>query len=348
MKTIKKHNFKAAILFKSKTELHIKEIYTQEYLDYGQILVKMIYSSICGTQIKEIDAIQGRDKYLPHLLGHEGVAKVIEIGPGVQKVKVNDTVVLHWRKGSGIESATPKYFHKGKVINAGYVTTFNEKAIVSENRITKINENIDLSVAPLFGCSLTTGFGIIRNNAILGIGQSILIFGLGNIGIFATLGSQLQSANPIVGIDIDQKKINFAKKYGLDKGFIFNKEIYAQIMKKYPNLFDFVLDTTGNHKIIEMCYNLTKPNGKTILAGVPNIKNKTKLYTLPLHFGKKITGSHGGDTYPDNDINEYISILNKRKINLKKFIFKEFKFTEINNAIKLFRKGVNGKLLLKF
>ena len=262
--------------------------------------------------------------------------------------KKNDIVVLHWRKGSGIESATPKYFYRGKVINAGYVTTFNEKAIVSENRVTRITAKIDLSVAPLFGCSLTTGFGIIRNNAKLGIGQSILIFGLGNIGIFATLGSQLQSANPIVGIDIDQKKINFAKKYGLQKGFLYDESTYSQIVKIYPNLFDFVLDTTGNNKVIEMCYNLTKPNGKTILAGVPNVKHKTKIYTLPLHFGREITGSHGGDTQPDNDINDYINILYKKKVNLKKFIFKEFKFSEINKAIKLFRKGVNGKLLLKF
>ena len=87
MKTIKVNNFKAAILYKSKADLQIKEIYTQDYLDYGQILVKMIYSSICGTQVKEIDAVQGRDKYLPHLLGHEGVAEIIEIGPGVKKVK---------------------------------------------------------------------------------------------------------------------------------------------------------------------------------------------------------------------------------------------------------------------
>ena len=348
MKLIKEQSFNAAVLFKSGSPLQIKKIKSQSYLDYGQVLVEMKYSSICGTQIKEIDAVQGKDKYLPHLLGHEGVGKVVSTGNGVNKVKKNDIVILHWRKGSGIESATPKYFYKNKTINAGYVTTFNEKAIVSENRITKISKNFDLSVAPLFGCSLTTGFGIIRNNAKIGIGQSILIFGVGNIGLFSTLGSYLQSANPIVGVDVDSKKINFAKKYGLQKGYLYNNNIYQQIINDYPKLFDLVLDTTGNNKIIEMCYNLTKPKGKTILAGVPNIKHKTQIYTLPLHFGKEITGSHGGDTFPDKDINDYINLLQKRKINLKKFIYKEIKFSEINKAIDLFRKGVNGKLLLKF
>src|SRR3989338_3870233 len=125
---------KAAILVKQKAPLEIAEIELPQKLEYGQVLVRVLFSSICGAQLNEIDAVKGEDKYLPHLLGHEGSGMVEETGPGVTKVKKGDRVVMHWRKGDGIQSAVPHYLWGGKKVNAGWVTTFNEYAIVSENR----------------------------------------------------------------------------------------------------------------------------------------------------------------------------------------------------------------------
>ena len=85
----------------------IAEVELPERLDVGQVLVKVHYSGICGSQLGEIDGAKGEDKFLPHLLGHEGSGTVLEIGPGVRHVKAGDKVVLHWRKGLGIESPTP-------------------------------------------------------------------------------------------------------------------------------------------------------------------------------------------------------------------------------------------------
>ena len=99
-------------------------------LDVGQVLVKVEYSGICGSQIGEIDGVKGEDKFLPHLLGHEGSGCVVEIGAGVRKVSKNDKVVLHWKRGSGIESNTPSYISDIGEINAGWVTTFNQYAVV--------------------------------------------------------------------------------------------------------------------------------------------------------------------------------------------------------------------------
>ena len=101
---------KAAILIKNKEKLLIADIELPKKLSFGQVLVKIQYSGICGAQINEIDGVKGKDKYLPHLLGHEGSGIVEKIGEGVSSVKPGDHVVLHWRKGSGIESATPKFF----------------------------------------------------------------------------------------------------------------------------------------------------------------------------------------------------------------------------------------------
>ena len=130
----------------------------QKILKFGQVLVKIKYSGICGSQINEIDAVKGKDIYLPHLLGHEGSRIVEKIGLMVSKrFTKGDHVVPSLEKSFGIEAENPVYSWNGKKINAGKLTTFNEKAIVSENRLTKIPRKFNLKKAPLFGCAVTTG-----------------------------------------------------------------------------------------------------------------------------------------------------------------------------------------------
>src|SRR5215208_1273393 len=122
---------KAAILAQSRQPLIVDEITLPDELDVGQVLVKILYTSICGAQINEIEAAKGPDKFLPHLLGHEASGRVIEIGPGVAHVKPEDTVVLHWRPSQGIQSTPASYQWRGEKLNAGWVTTFNEYAVIS-------------------------------------------------------------------------------------------------------------------------------------------------------------------------------------------------------------------------
>src|SRR6267143_214934 len=148
---------RAAILTELGRPLALAEIRLPERLEAGQVLVHVHCSGICGSQLGEIDGAKGEDKFLPHLLGHEGSGKVLETGPGVRHVKPGDSVVLHWRKGRGIESATPAYDWDGRKVNAGWVTTFNEYGVVSENRLTAIPGDIDPELAALFGCAVTTG-----------------------------------------------------------------------------------------------------------------------------------------------------------------------------------------------
>ena len=336
---------KAAILVKSKTDLSVKNIELPSSLKYGQVLVKIKYSGICGAQINEIDAVKGKDNFLPHLLGHEGTGIVEKIGEGVKNVKIGDHVVMHWRKNEGIESEVPKYFYKGKTINAGWVTTFNEKAICSENRLTTIPKDIDLRSATLFGCSLTTAFGVVNNDAKIKIGQSVIIIGVGGVGLNIAQACNLVSANPIIGIDLFQKKLNLGKKFGLTHSLINNSSLKKNINKILKNkLADVVIETTGNSKLIETAYELTSSDGKTILVGVP--KNKIKIYSLPLHFKKILTGSHGGGANPKIDINNYISLFKYRNIKLDKLITHEFSLNDINKAIKLFRTGKAGRIII--
>ena len=149
----------AAILEQSNSPLVLDEIKISS-LGCGQVLVQVHQSSICGAQINEISAAKGPDNFLPHLLGHEGGGVVLDIGPGVTYFQKGDHVVLHWRKGVGIHAQPAKYRWKDQVVNAGWVTTFNECAIISENRLTKIDKDIPFDIAALMGCAVTTALGL--------------------------------------------------------------------------------------------------------------------------------------------------------------------------------------------
>ena len=127
---------KCAILEKNQKTISFVK-YSSVKIKFWTSFSKIKYSGICGSQLNEIDAAKGKDKYLLHLLGHEGSGIVEKIGEGVTKVKPGDHVVLHWRKGSGIEAQSPNYIWKNKKLNSGKITTFSEKSIVSENRVTQ-------------------------------------------------------------------------------------------------------------------------------------------------------------------------------------------------------------------
>ena len=184
----------AAILVEQNKPLIVDEIELPNYLNCGQVLVKLLNSGICGSQLGEITGIKGKDKYLPHLLGHEGCGIVEEVGPGVTNVKSGDKIVLHWMKGLGINAEPAIYRWRGEKLNSGNVTTFNSYAVVSENRCTKVNHKLNTDYLSLFGCAITTGFGVIENNAKLKIGESIVIFGSGGVGLNIIQAAKARSA----------------------------------------------------------------------------------------------------------------------------------------------------------
>ena len=341
---------KAAILTESKQPLIIDDITLPDNLEFGQVLVDIHYSGICGAQINEIDAAKGPDKFLPHLLGHEGSGVVREVGPGVTTVKVDDHVVLHWRPSKGIQSPTPKYTWNGKTVNAGWVTTFNEQAIISENRLTVIPDSFDMRIAPLFGCAVTTAFGVVNNDAQIKIGQSVVIFGIGGVGLNIAQAASMVSTHPIIGVDLLQQKLEMGKKFGLTHTVASGQENVNDAIWDIVGTqgADVVIDTTGNSRVIEKAYELTHPDGKTICVGVPRKGDNISIYSLPLHFNKVLTGSHGGDAVPDVDIPRYIKLINAGKMTLDGLITHEFGLDDINEALDLFRSGEAGRCVISF
>ena len=340
----------AAVLVELGKPLVLEEIEIPK-LTYGQVLVQVLCSGICGSQIGEINGVKGTDKYLPHLLGHEGTGLVLECGEGVNSVNKDDKVVLHWRKGDGIQSPSPTYHSKNLgTVNAGWVTTFNQYAVVSENRITTIPEDFDSEIAALMGCAVTTGLGVINNNAKLKIGESVVIWGSGGVGLSIVQGAALVSAYPIIAIDLYDHKLKLAKEMGATHTINANK---TNPIDKILNIVgvngaDVVIDNTGDVSIIHSAYGVTSPMGKTILVGVPKIGEEAKIYTLPLHFEKQITGSHGGEAKPAIDIPNYIKLYENGRLQLDELITHHYNLYEINEAISSMRSGeIVGRCLIR-
>lgn len=333
--------FKAAILVESKKPLVIEEI-ESEPLRFGQVLVRILCSGVCGAQINEIDAVKGPDKFLPHLLGHEATAVVEDVGEGVTTAAKGDRVVCHWRKGAGIHAPPAKYKSKRGDINSGWVTTFSEHSVVSENRVTKIPPDFDPEIGALMGCAVTTAMGVINNNAKLGIGESIVVFGSGGVGLNIIQFAAMVAAEPIIAVDMYDHKLEMAKKLGATHTINAKSANVETDIRKIAGQagVDVAVETTGVVDVIELAYGVTGATGRTILVGVPN-KNARhpSLYTLPLHFQKVLTGSEGGSCKPDIDIPKLVRLCKSGKLKFDGLVSKRYPLEQINDAIEDLRKG---------
>ncbi len=339
-----KIKIKAAVLEKINKKLKIKNIYHEDNLSKNQVLIKIIYTGICGSQIGEIKGIKGEDKFLPHLLGHEATGIILKTAKNIKDFKVNDKVILHWQKNSSKDSITPKYYDdKLKKINAGWVTTFNNMAIVSKNRITKLPKNLSMKTGILFGCSLTTSYGSIFKDSKINLSKKnlILITGVGMIGqaIISLLYNQNQQ---LFYIESNTKKINFIKKN-------FPKVRFINDIQKSKILFDYVYETTGISNIIEDAYNFINNKGKLILIGVPRFNNKIKINTLGINYGKKLIGSYGGGVVPNKDISKIFSYIKENNVKLDNLVQGSYSFKNINKVLKSLIKGkIINKPVIKF
>ena len=341
---------RAAILVELHKPLVVDEVALPERLEPGQVLVELAYSGICGSQLGEIDGAKGEDRFLPHLLGHEGSGTVLEAGPDVRQVKPGDKVVLHWRKGPGIESAVPSYSWRGKKLNAGWLTTFNRHAVVSENRVTAIPPDSDMEVAALFGCAVTTGFGVVQNNARIGADESVVVFGAGGVGLNIVQAAALRGARPVIAVDLFDNRLALARQMGATHTINSGREDARAKIRQIGGSagVDVFVDNTGQPAVIEMGYELTGPRGRVILVGVPRKGNDIRIHTLPLHFGKVLTGSHGGEAQPGEDIPRYHALFRSGRIKLRELITDRFALDDINRAIAGMRDGsVSGRCLVK-
>ena len=340
---------RAAILVEQKKPLVIEEVEVPA-LKLGQVLVKVLASGICGSQIGEINGVKGPDRFLPHLLGHEGCGTVLEVGEGVRTVKPGDRVVLHWRKGAGLESVTPTYNSRLGTVNAGWVTTFNEHAVISENRVTAVPADFDVEAAALFGCAVTTAFGVVTNNAQVAIGQSVVVFGAGGIGLNIIQGAALAGGYPIVAIDLFDNRLDLARSLGATHTINSRTTAPAEAIAGIVggDGADVVIDNTGNVDVIALASRLTSGRGRTVLVGVPPKGATAAISTLPLHFEKRLIGSHGGECRPEADIPRYVRLVQDGRLSLVGVVGHRYSLDQVNTAIDDMASGrLAGRAILR-
>lgn len=335
---------KAAVLEKLDSPLSIKNVELTD-LQFGQVLVKVLVSGLCGSQLQEISGYKGNGKFLPHLMGHEGCGIVEQIGLGVTRVKPGDKVVMHWRVGAGIDAPFPKYVVDGKTISSGKVTTLSEYSIVSENRLTVVPAETDPYFCALLGCGLTTALGTINNEANLKFGESVLILGCGGVGLNLILGATMARGYPIVGVDVSDVKGQIARDVGATHYVnISNSENFPH------DKFDVIIDTTGNSSIIERALPLLSDRGRFILVGQPKPKENITIKDANFMFGgngKTILATQGGKTAPNEDIPRYAKLHNNGVINIRGIVTHLFKLDQINDAIDLLRSGTAGRIMIE-
>lgn len=333
--------FKAAILTKFK-KIELQDILEPKKLRDDQVLVKINYTGICGSQIMEYLGNRGKDKFLPHAFGHEATGKVLAIGNKVRKVSVKDEVILSWIKGKGLDYGGFKLYNtKNEKINFGPISTFSSLAILSENRVFLKPKNMSKVEAVMYGCATPTGAGIVLNQLKeINKKHKICLIGVGGVGMAALL-ALIKKKCEIFIIEKNKKKKIFLKKFNI-------KVIEDKNIKKYKNYFDFCIETSGTVNMIEYGFDLIHKTGKLIFASHPKNFKKITLNPHDLINGKKIYGSWGGGCKLDVDIDKIFNYFNKRNTFSTYGKISFFKLSDINKAFKEVISGQINRAIIKF
>lgn len=325
---------RAAILFDLNSSLEIYNLKIPP-LEKGQVLVKILFSGVCRSQLMEVRGGRGEDPWLPHLLGHEGSGIVVAVGSDVTKVKPGDEVILGWVKGKGLDAPGAQYKYGDKTINSGRVTTFCNYSVVSESRLVIKPKNLPFDEAVLFGCALPTGAGMAINEINPKEEESVVVLGLGGIGLSALMALKAQGVKNIIAADISAEKLEMAKKIGathclntVDDSFI------TSIQKLTSGGADYCIESAGRVSTIELGFSIVKSGGgKLLFASHPPEGETIRLTPHELIAGKQIAGSWGGATQPDRDIPKMFELFKTAKIPLDALLTKRYKLEQINEAL---------------
>ncbi len=331
----------AAVLEKINEPLKIMSLQLPP-LKKGQVLVKIAYTGLCHSQLNEMEGKRGEDRFLPHTLGHEASGSVIDIGEGVSKVQKGDHVVLSWIRGKGISAPCAQYVYGKAVVNSGPISTFMTHAVISEDRVIRIDKDIPLKEAALLGCALPTGLGIVKNTLRMQPGRTIAVFGLGGIGMSALVGAHLMKASCIIAIDPVPEKLAVAKQLGAHHVIDVREEsAFSAIMRITENQgVDYSVEAAGKKQVMEEAFRCVKnKTGLCVIAGNLRQDEKIEINPFDLILGKKIIGTWGGESDIEEDIPFYCDLIRKKKIRLAPMISDEFALDEINEAFKKLKEG---------
>lgn len=334
--------YKAAVLFEQNKPLELVELIHSEPSD-GNVKVKMISAGLCGAQVNEISGKKGEDKFLPHLMGHEGFGVVQAVGKGVQNIKPGDCVVLHWRPGVGLNGSNKTFTSvDGKRIGAGPVTTFSEYTVVSENRCTVVPaiEGLEL-VMPLLGCALSTAYGAVKYEAQLRKHDRVLIVGAGGLGMAIMFWCKVFGVNHVDVVDLQEKKSIQVRE--------FSGNFYNSMVDCEKATYDAIFETTGSVSNVEYTLDLVAKSGSIILIGQVSHSEKVTFKNF-LHFYDevKMIASRGGNFQPENDMQAILQhVIDNKDMSLR-LISETVSLENVNKGFDLMKTQNSRRVIIDF
>lgn len=339
---------RAAVLVELNQPLRIVELGIPEP-GPGQVLVEIAYSGVCHSQLLEVQGKRGTDRFLPHLLGHEGSGVVLRTGAGVTKVKAGDRVVLSWIRGSGIDIPATVYQSAEGPVNSGAICTFMGQTLTCESRVTPIPAAMPLREAALLGCAVPTGAGAVLNTGAVRPGGTVAVFGIGGIGLGAVTAAKLINAGTIIAVDIYQHKLDQARAAGATDLIDARQQDPLQAIRALTDGHgvDCAIEAAGRRETAELAFQAVRhAGGLCVLAGNLPHGECISIDPMDLIRGKRIVGTWGGETQPDRDIATYARLFLAGNLRLDRLITHMYSLHEVNVALEDLRQGRVGRALI--
>lgn len=319
-----------------------------------EVKVRLVATAVCHSDIHCISGeLPGQ---LPGVPGHESAGRVEEVGSNVTEIKPGDPVLISTvTTGCGqcyycniglrhlCERRTPmKPHHRNKdgvpmLPMAGPVGGFAEYTVVSETQLAVIPEDLPMDRAALISCGVLTGYGAVVNRAKVEPLKSVVVVGTGGVGLNAIQTAALVGANPVIAVDILDKKLDFARSFGATHGVnsATEKDLIAKIRElTYGRGADYVFVTVGNVKALRQGFDMAGSRGMTVIIGLVPIKDTISFNTFDFLRGEKVlTACGGGSPRLRIDVQNIIELYREGRLKLDELITAHYPLEKINEAI---------------
>ncbi len=362
---------KAAVLYESNKRMPIVGI-EQEAPGKGEVRIRIKAAGVCAS---DHHVMRGRTNFpLPMVLGHEGAGIVEEVGNEVPNIKLGSRCVLSFvpscgycvpcREGKGQTCATHRATgatmfdgttrltdSKGKSIyQFGKLGVFAESAIVPWQACHPIPDDLPMGVAALIGCAVTTGVGSVLNAPNMQSGKSVVVFGVGGVGINTVQGAVLAGATAIIAVDISDSKLEFAKQFGSTHTVNASQNDPVSAVMDITNIgADYGFETFGSATTLEQMMASLKTGGTGIMAGLTPMGSYAKLNMVDLVRNEKtLKGSYYGSSPPHVMFDTIIKLWSRGNLSIEKMIQRRYTLDQINEAYDDLHAGANGRGIIVF
>ena len=359
---------RVVVLPKDSSVLRVEDV-TLPDPEPRQVVVREYASGVCHSQLHQIHGPRQTNV----ILGHEATGVVLKAGSAVTHVKEGDMVFVTWVPRNAAEATEPPSravleVSDGPAVAGEKVFTWADHTIADEQYIVKVPDGTRRDVTSIIGCAVMTGAGAVMNTANVQAGQSVAVFGVGGVGLSAIVAAKMVGANPIIAVDLDDAKLEFAKKFGATHGVNASKDdpvaaIHALTPHSDGITFfdqpitgaDFTFDCIGHKvtmaQIVPAARNGqfgVRDGGTGVLVGVPTEMAEIDPRDLFLN-EKHFIGCLGGSCVPDRDFSTFIDWSEKGALDLDVMITARYSIDQINEATAALESGqISGRAILEF